>query len=56
MSAVQSEIQTVHGISSIGGQTGREPRRNPRSEGLRRRRKQRNGMHISYCSKLLIRP
>ena len=31
---MQSEIQTVHGISSIGGQTGREPRRNPRSEGL----------------------
>ena len=54
--AVQSEIQTLHGISSNGGQTGREPRRNPRSEGLRRRRKQRNGMHISYCSKLLIRP
>lgn len=36
---MQSEIQMVHGISSIGGQTGREPRKNPRSEDLRQRKK-----------------
>ena len=54
--AVQNEIQMERGISSTGGQTGREPRKNPRSGDLRQRKKLRNGMRISYCSKLLIRP
>ena len=31
------------GISSTGGQTGREPRKNPRSGDLRQRKKLRNG-------------
>ena len=56
LAAVQNEIQMERGISSTGGQTGREPRKNPRSGDLRQRKKLRNGMRISYCSKLLIRP
>jgi hypothetical protein len=35
---VQNEIQMERGISSTGGQTGREPRKNPRSEDLKQRR------------------
>ena len=41
---MQNEIQMERGISSTGGQTGREPRKNPRSGDLRQRKKLRNGV------------
>ena len=43
---VQNEIRMAHGIFSIVGQTGQEPRKNLRNEVLKQRKKLRNGMHI----------
>ena len=53
MVQVQNEIQTERGISSTGGQTGQEPRKNHRSEDLRQRKKPRNGMRICVKANLV---